>query len=153
MVDRFEQQERYGADLVCVSKARAQSKGRYQPKPVPAKSGAQPHSRVKELPAQAVRDQQDNMFEQQHNMLQDEVVSISPFIQQHQQQQQLQLQHQQHNIARNPVIPKHQASFLRVGYDLFHGAKALSSKISSEGLFGQLRHCQRKFKHFEFLAI
>ena len=51
MVDRFEREERYGADLACVSKARAsQAKGPYQPKQVPVKLGAQPHSKVKELP-------------------------------------------------------------------------------------------------------
>ena len=31
-------------------------------------------------------------------------------------------------------------------------AKALSSKISSEGPFGHFRHFQRKFKHFECFA-
>ena len=103
MADRFEQQERYGADLACVSKARvSQAKGAYQPKEVPTKLGAQPHSRVKELPAQPVGEhQQDNMFEQPQNMLQEEVVNVSPFI-----PQQQQLRHQQHNIARNPVTPK-----------------------------------------------
>ena len=114
MVDRFEQQERYGAYLACVSKPRVQSKGPYQPKQVPAKSGAQPHSRGKELPAQPVREQQqDNMFEQQHYMLQDEAVNVAHFIQQHHQQQQ-QLQHQQHNIARNPAIPEHDYSLSRL---------------------------------------
>ena len=31
-----------------------------------------------------------------------------------------------------------------------NGAKALSSKMSSEGPFGQFQHFQRKFKRFEF---
>ena len=108
MVDRLEQQERYSADLTCDSKARSsQAKGPYCPKQVPATLGAQPHSKVKELPAQPVREhQQDNMLHQhQHNMLQDEVVNAVPLQQQHQHQQQLQVK--QHNIPHNPVMPKH----------------------------------------------
>ena len=107
MVDRFEQEERYGADVTCDPKARSnQAKGPYYPKHVPEKLGAQPHSKVKKLPALPVREhQQDNMLHQQHNMLQDEVVNVVPLQQQHQHQQQLQVK--QHNIPHNPVISKH----------------------------------------------
>ena len=106
MVDRFEQEERYGADLTCDSKARSnQAKGPYYPKQVPAKLGAQPHSKVKELLAQPVREhQQDNMLPQhQHNMLQDEDVNAVP-LQQQQHQHQQQLQVKQHNIPHDPVL-------------------------------------------------
>ena len=67
MVDSFDQERKYGADLTCGLKARiSQTKGPYQPKQVPAKPGAQPHLRVKELPARPVREhQEDNMLQQQ----------------------------------------------------------------------------------------
>ena len=66
MVDRFEQKEIYGADSTCFLRARTnQAIGPYQSKQVPAKPGAQPHSKVKELPALPVREhQQDNMLHQ-----------------------------------------------------------------------------------------
>ena len=66
MVDRFIREERYGADLACVSKARvSQAKGPYIPKHVPAKLGPHPHLRVKELLAQPAREhQEDNMFDE-----------------------------------------------------------------------------------------
>ena len=112
MVDRLEQEERYGRDLNIVKRARFnQANEPYQTKEVPAKPGVKPHSRVKELPALPVREpQQDNMLhQQQDNMLQDgEVVSFGQRVQQPQDQQQLQLQ--QHNISHNPVIPKHDAT-------------------------------------------
>ena len=107
MVDRLEQEERYGRDLDIVKRARFnQTIEPYQTKEVPAKPGVKPHSRVKELPALPVREpQQDNMLQhRQDNMLEDdEVVS---FGQRAQQQDQQQLQLRQHNIPRNPVYPK-----------------------------------------------
>ena len=119
MVDRFEQEENYGRDSTFVKRARFnQTIEPYQPKEVPAKPGAKPHSRVKELPALPVREpQQDNMLQQhQDNMLQDngEVVSFGQRAQQQQDQQQLQLR--QHNIPHNPVYPKHN----RMGLDALH---------------------------------
>ena len=108
MVDRFEQEERYGRDSTIVKRARFnQTIEPYQTKEVPAKPGVKPHSRVKELPALPVREpQQDNMLQQhQDNMLQDEeVVSFGQRAQQQQDQQQLQLR--QHNIPHNPVYPE-----------------------------------------------
>ena len=50
MVDRSEQEERYGRDLNIVKRARFnQTIEPYQTKEVPAKPGVKPHSRVKEL--------------------------------------------------------------------------------------------------------
>ena len=105
MVDRFEQEERYGPDSNFVKRTRfSQTIEPYQSTEVPAKPGVKPHSRVKELPALPVREhQQDNMLQQQDNMLQDEVVNFGQHVQPHQQQLQL---HQQHNIPHNPVYPK-----------------------------------------------
>ena len=72
MVGSFKQERNYGADLACGVRARiSQTKGPYQPQQVPAKPGARSHSRVKELPARPVREQQDqddNMLPQQHNL-------------------------------------------------------------------------------------
>ena len=106
MVDRFQQEERYGPDSTIVKRTRFnQTTEPYQPKEVPEKIGVIPHSRVKQLPALPVREQQDNMLQRQDNMLQDdEVVNFGQQVQQPQHQQQLQLQ--QHNIPHNPVYPK-----------------------------------------------
>ena len=85
MVDRFQQ---YGPDSTCVERAKLnQAIEPYQPIEVPAKPGAKPHSRVKELLALPVGE---------HH--QDEVANFGPIVQ-HQQQL-------QHNISRNPVYPK-----------------------------------------------
>ena len=75
----------------------------YLTKQVPAKFGAQPFRGLKSHLHFVREHQQDNMFEQQHNMLQNEIVNVAPFVQQQQQQ----LQHQQHNMAQNPVICRH----------------------------------------------
>ena len=73
MVDRFEQEERYGPDSTIVKRAKFnQINEPYRTQEVPAKPGIKPHSTVKELPALPVRTQQDNML--QDNMLQDEEV-------------------------------------------------------------------------------
>ena len=109
MVDRLEQEERYGPDLTIVERTRFnQTIEPYRTKEVPVNIGVNPHT-VKELPALPVRErQQDNMLQQPNNMLQDEeVVHFGQRVQQPQHQQQLQLQLQQHNIPHNPVYPKH----------------------------------------------
>ena len=102
MVDRFEQEERYGPDSIFVKRTRfSQAIEPYQSADVPAKPGVKPQSRVKQLPALPVREhQQDNMLHQQDNMLQDEVANFGQHVQPHQQQLQL---HQQHNKPHNPV--------------------------------------------------
>ena len=108
MVDRFDQEERYGPDLTIVKRARFnQTNEPYRTNDVPAKPGVEPHSKVKELPALPVRElQQDNMLQHQDHMLQDEeVVNFGQQVQQPQHHQQ-QLQLQQHNIPHNPVCPK-----------------------------------------------
>ena len=113
MVDRFEQEERYGPDSTIVKRTRFnQTIEPYRTNEVPAKPGVKPHSTVKELPALPVREhQQDNMLQCQDNMIQDEeVVNFGQRVQQPQHQQQLQLQ--QHNIPHNPVFPKHSPSIL-----------------------------------------
>ena len=109
MVDRFEQEERYGPDLTIVKRTRFnQTIEPYRTKEVPVNIGVNPHT-VKELPALPVRErQQDNMLQQPNNMLQDEeVVHFGQRVQQPQHQQQLQLQ--QHNISHSPVYPKQQS--------------------------------------------
>ena len=106
MVDRFEQEERYGPDLTIVKRTRLnQTIEPYRTNEVPANIGVKPHT-VKELPALPVRErQQDSMLQHPNNMLQgEEVVSFGQRAQQPQRQQQLQLQ--QHNISHNPVCPK-----------------------------------------------
>ena len=130
MVDRSEQEEKYGPDSTIVKRTRFNPAIEpYQTKEVPAKPGVKPHSRVKELPALPAREpQQDNMLHQhQDNMLQDdEVVSFGQRAQQQQDQQQLQLR--QHNIPHNPVHPKQMHS------DLF-------MTCSASFLFGRRRGC------------
>ena len=107
MVDRFEQEERYGPDSIIVKRTRfSQTNEPYRTNEVPAKLGVKPHSKVKELPALPVREhQQDNMLQRQDNMLLDE--EVVNFRQRVQQPQHQQLQLQQHNIPHNPVFPKH----------------------------------------------
>ena len=118
MVDRLEQEERYGRDLNIVKRARFnQTTEPYQTKEVPAKPAVKPHSRVKELPVLPVREpQQDNMLQQhQDNMSQDsEVVSFGQRAQQHQDQQQL--QPRQHNIPHNPVDPKQTVGLNKIDF-------------------------------------
>ena len=108
MVDRFEQEERYGPDSTFVKRARFnQTIEPYRSTEVPAKPGVKPHWRVRELPAFPVREhqqdsmlqQQDNMLQQQDDMLQDEVVNFGQHVKQHPLQQQLQLR--QHHIPHN----------------------------------------------------
>ena len=115
MVDRFEQEERYGPDSTIVKRTRFnQTIEPYRTNEVPANIGVKRHSTVKQLPALPVREhQQDNMLQHPNNMLQDdEVGNFGQRLQQPQHQQQLQLQ--QHNISHNPVNPK-QVGALRTG--------------------------------------
>ena len=115
MVDRFEQEERYGPNSTIAKRTRFnQTIEPYRTNEVPEPTiGVKPHT-VKELPALPVRErQQDNMLQHPNNMLQDdEVVHFGQRVQQPQDQQQLQLQ--EHNISHNPVYPKHFKGSIRV---------------------------------------
>ena len=112
MVDRFEQEERYGPNSTIAKRTRFnQTIEPYRTNEVPEpKIGVKPHT-FQELPALPVRErQQDNMLQHPNSMLQDEeVVHFGQRVQQPQDQQQLQLQ--QHNISHNPVYPKQNMNF------------------------------------------
>ena len=78
MVDRFEQEERYGPDLTIIKRTRFnQTIEPYRTNEVPEHIGAKPHT-VKQLPALPVRErQQDDMLQHPNNMLQDgEIVNF-----------------------------------------------------------------------------
>ena len=76
MVDRFEQEERYGPDSTIVKRTRFnQTIEPYRINEVPANIGVKPHLTVKQLPALPVRERpQDNMLQHPNNMLQDDEV-------------------------------------------------------------------------------